>query len=205
LVQHRLSPTVRNTALAGQQGERYDPVGTLVARIVTAEQASSASCYDLSATLLTLPSSGCCYVLSATSPAESARALRNALAAAAAGGRGVRGEAPPPGMLAIRLAGRLVEPTGRDARRSRANVRHPAAAQLPTAQPFALDGLPGTPACRPRSVAGEGRAFGACCFASKLRSPAGPALAAFGRADLTPRHSLRQPLRHSLRAGVAYP
>jgi hypothetical protein len=29
---------------------------------------------------------------------------------------------------------------------------------------------PGSP--RPRSVAGEGRAFGACCFAGKLRSPA---------------------------------
>ena len=29
-------------------------------------------------------------------------------------------------------------------------------------------------ACRPRSVAGWRRAFGACCFAGKLRSPAGP-------------------------------
>ena len=93
---HRLSPTVRNTALARQQGERYDPVGTLAARIVTTEQASSAGCYDPSATLLALPSSGCCYVPSATSPAESARALRNALAGAATGGRGVRGEALPP-------------------------------------------------------------------------------------------------------------
>jgi hypothetical protein len=56
---------------------------------------------------------------------------------------------------------------------SRANVRHPAAAQLPTAQPFVLDGLPGTTPRRPRSVAGCGRAFGACCFAGKLRSSAG--------------------------------
>jgi hypothetical protein len=36
------------------------------------------------------------------------------------------------------------------------------------------------------AVAGRGRAFGACCCASKLRSPAGPALAAFGRGGLTP-------------------
>ena len=35
-----------------------------------------------------------------------------------------------------------------------------------------LAACPGTPACRPRSVAGRGRAFGACCFAGKLRSPA---------------------------------
>ena len=92
----------------------------------------------------------------------------------------------PPGVLATRLAGRSVVPTGRAARRSRANVRHPATAQLPTAQPFVLDGLPGTTPCRPRSVAGEGRAFGACCFAGKLRSPAGPALAALRRSGLTP-------------------
>src|SRR5688572_17529178 len=94
---------------------------------------------------------------------------------------------------------------GRDARPSRANVRHPAAAQAPTVEPFVLDGLPGTTPRRPRWVAGEGRAFGACCFAGKLRSPAGLALAALGRGGLTLRHSLRQPLRHSLRAGVAYP
>jgi hypothetical protein len=35
-------------------------------------------------------------------------------------------------------------------------------------------------------VAGEGRAFGACCFAGKLRSHAGPALAALGRGQLDP-------------------
>jgi hypothetical protein len=63
---------------------------------------------------------------------------------------------------------------GRAAWRSRANVRHPAAVQVEARRPFALDGLPGTTPCRPRSVAGEGRAFGACCFAGKLRSPAGP-------------------------------
>jgi hypothetical protein len=49
-----------------------------------------------------------------------------------------------PGVLATRLAARPVVLAGRAARRSRANVRHPAAAQAPTAQPFALDGLPGT-------------------------------------------------------------
>jgi hypothetical protein len=36
-----------------------------------------------------------------------------------------------------------------------------------------LTGCPGTTPRRPRSVAGWGRAFGACCFAGKLRSPAG--------------------------------
>ena len=90
----------------------------------------------------------------------------------------------PRGMLATRLAGRLVVLMGRDARPSRANVRHPAPAQLPTAYPFALDGRPGTTARRPRSVAGEGRAFGASCFAGKLRSlviPPWPPLA--GRLD----------------------
>ena len=77
-------------------------------------------------------------------------------------------------MLATRLARRPVVQAGRAARRSRANVRHPATAQARTARPFVLDGLPGTTPCRPRSVAGRGRAFGACCFAGKLRSPAGP-------------------------------
>jgi len=79
----------------------------------------------------------------------------------------------PPGVLATRLAGRLVVLAGRAARPSRTNVRHPATAQVPTARPFVLDGLPGTTVRRPRSVAGRGRAFGACCFAGKLRSPAG--------------------------------
>jgi hypothetical protein len=56
-----------------------------------------------------------------------------------------------PGLLATRLAGRLVVPVGRDARRSGANVRYPAAAQVEARMPFALDGLPG-----PRP-AGHGR------------------------------------------------
>ena len=79
------------------------------------------------------------------------------------------------GVLATRIAGKSVVPTGRAVRRSRANVRNPAAAQAPTASPFALDRLPGTRTRRPRSVAGWGRAFGALCFAGKLRSsPGGP-------------------------------
>jgi hypothetical protein len=80
----------------------------------------------------------------------------------------------PSGVLATWLARGAVVLAGRDARRSRANVRHPAAAQAPTAQPFVLDGLPGTRPCRPRSVAGRGRTFGACCFAGNLRGPGGP-------------------------------
>ena len=89
-------------------------------------------------------------------------------------GWGFGGGAPSPGVLATRIARGAVVPAGRAARPSRANVRYPAAAQLPTAQPFALDGQPGARPRRPRSVAGEGRAFGACCFAGKLRSPGGP-------------------------------
>jgi hypothetical protein len=101
---------------------------------------------------------------------------------------GVRGRGPPPPACWLpRLARRLVVPARRDVRRSRANVRHPATAQLPTASPFVLDGLPGTPLRRPRSVAGCGRAFGACCFAGELRSPAGPARCHGGRG--------RRPLR----------
>jgi hypothetical protein len=79
----------------------------------------------------------------------------------------------PPGLLATRLAGRLVVLAGLDARLSGANVRHPAAVQVEARMPFALDSL-SDHARRPRSVAGRGRAFGACCFAGKLRSPAGP-------------------------------
>jgi hypothetical protein len=92
----------------------------------------------------------------------------------AGGAEGGPGGDPPPGILATAIAPRLVVQPGRDARRSSANVRHPAAAQVQTAGPFALDGLPGaTPAGHPRwSVVG--RAFGACCFAGKLRSPAPP-------------------------------
>jgi hypothetical protein len=79
-----------------------------------------------------------------------------------------------PGLLATRIARGAVVPAGHDARPSRANVRHPATAQVQAVQPFVLDGLPGTTPRRPQSVAGEGRAFGACCCAGKLRSPAGP-------------------------------
>jgi hypothetical protein len=52
---------------------------------------------------------------------------------------------------------------------------------------------------RPRSVAGEGRAFGACCFAGKLRSlPVPP--------DVTVARGLDMPsfLHRSLRAPLAY-
>jgi hypothetical protein len=112
-------------------------------------------------------------------------------------------------MLAARLAGRLVVSAGRDARPSRANVRHPAAAQLQAAYPFVLDGLPGTTPRRPRSVAVRGRAFGACCFAGKLRSPAQPTERrgapgrARGRRPL--RWTLRRTLRWTLRTPPAYP
>jgi hypothetical protein len=63
---------------------------------------------------------------------------------------------------------------GRDARRSSANVRLPATAQVEAVQPFALDRLPGTTPAGHGRWQGGGRAFGACCFAGKLRSPAAP-------------------------------
>jgi hypothetical protein len=66
------------------------------------------------------------------------------------GGRGEDSSSPrPAGCL---LAGGKVVQFGRDARRSSANVRLPAAAQASTAQPFVLDRLPGT-----RPAAGHGR------------------------------------------------
>jgi hypothetical protein len=68
---------------------------------------------------------------------------------------------------------------------------------------FALDGLPGTTPRRPRSVAGRGRAFGACCFAGKLRSPARPPGDGPHPAQVRGRRPLRQPLRQSLRHSPA--
>jgi hypothetical protein len=50
----------------------------------------------------------------------------------------------------------------------------PATVQVHTAQPFALDGLPGTTPAGHPPWSGGGRAFGACCFAGRLRSPAPP-------------------------------
>jgi hypothetical protein len=90
--------------------------------------------------------------------------------------RGVRGRRlPPPGLAAAMLARGLVVQLGRDARRSSANVRHPATTQVEAVQPFALDGLPGTPPAGHPPWSVLGRAFGACCFAGKLRSPCPPA------------------------------
>jgi len=90
--------------------------------------------------------------------------------------RGVRGEGPPPGVLATWIARALVAQPGHDARRSSANVRHPAAAQVRAVKPFVLDRLPGSPPAGHWAWWVVGRAFGACCFAGKLRSPAGPSL-----------------------------
>jgi hypothetical protein len=61
--------------------------------------------------------------------------------------------APSPGVLAIRIARGAVVPAGRVARPSRANVRRPPQRSPRRVSPFALDGLPGTTPCRPRSVA----------------------------------------------------
>jgi hypothetical protein len=78
----------------------------------------------------------------------------------------------PPGVPATWIAPRIVVQTGSDARRSSANVRHPATAQVEAVKPFVLDRLPGTTPAGHSPWSVEGRAFGACCFASKLRSPA---------------------------------
>ena len=71
-------------------------------------------------------------------------------------------------------------------------------------QPFVLDGRPGTPLAdhSPRSV--EGRAFGACCSAGKLRSPL--AHRATRRTwSSSGRAPLRWTLRGTLRTALAYP
>jgi hypothetical protein len=65
-----------------------------------------------------------------------------AAAACPAGVGPGRAPRPRPAGHQARPGGAVV-PAGRAARRSRANVRHPAAAQARTASPFALDGLPG--------------------------------------------------------------
>ncbi len=97
---------------------------------------------------------------------------------------------------------------GSDARRSSANVRLPATAQVHTVQPFALDGLPGTPPAGHWRWWVVGRAFGACCFAGKLRSPARPPgdlayPAGGGRRPL--RQWVRQPLRQWVRQPYVIP
>jgi hypothetical protein len=79
----------------------------------------------------------------------------------------------PSRLLATRLAGRLVEATG--VRCPAVKDECPAPRRRPGRSPACHSPLtvcPGTTPRRPRSVAGEGRAFGACCFAGKLRSPA---------------------------------
>ena len=64
---------------------------------------------------------------------------------------GSGGGPPSPGILATRIAGRLVVPSGRDARRSRANVRHPPPRSSPRRSHSSLTACPG-PRC-----AGHGR------------------------------------------------
>jgi hypothetical protein len=79
----------------------------------------------------------------------------------------------PPGVPATGIAPRPVVQPGRDARRSSANVRHPATAQV---QRCSHSRLTACPAPRPPATVGgrRGRAFGAWCFAGKLRRPASP-------------------------------
>ena len=95
-------------------------------------------------------------------------------APAAPGEGGAGGRTLPPAYWPHGSPGRSWCRQGSDARRSSANVRLPAAAQVEAVQPFALDRLPGTPPAGHWRWPGVGRAFGACCFAGKLRSPARP-------------------------------
>jgi hypothetical protein len=88
-------------------------------------------------------------------------------------GGGCRGENSPPGVPATWIARAPVVQTGQRCPAVSANVRRPAAAQVHAVKPFALDGLPGTTPAGHSRWSVVGRAFCACCFASKLRSPAG--------------------------------
>jgi hypothetical protein len=89
---------------------------------------------------------------------------------------GVPGGGPSPGVLATWIARALVVQTGQRCPAVKRECLAPRRSAGPAALPFVLDGLPGpTPAGHsPWSV--DGRAFGVCCFAGKLRSPAGPSL-----------------------------
>ena len=111
----------------------------------------------------------------------------------------------PPGMLATRLAGRLVVLAGRDARPSRTNVRHPAAAQLQAAYPFVLDGLPGTPARRPLWVAGGDAPSARAASLASSAAPAGPGPVPPWPSPSSLRWTLRGTLRWTLRRPPAYP
>jgi len=149
------APTDRHSR-ASTQHERYVPS---VSRVTNRPPRARRSCAQRFVTRWR------CWVVR---PRERARDVPVVAGGGGSGGRTLL----PPGLAAAPLARGLVVQLGRDARRSSANVRLPAAAQVHAAGPFVLDGLPGTtPAGHwPWSV--EGRAFGACCFAGKLRSPA---------------------------------
>ena len=106
--------------------------------------------------------SGCCYLPLATPPPSAAPTDATPRPVPSPGGGGSGGRPLPP---ACWPPG---SPKGSRCRRG------------------AMHGLPGITTRRPRSVAGEGRAFGACCFAGKLRSPAGPAPVRLGQGGLIP-------------------
>jgi hypothetical protein len=88
------------------------------------------------------------------------------------GGSGGR-TLPPPGLAAAMLARALVVRLGRDARRSSADVRLPAAAQVQGVQPFVLDRLPGRrPAGHWRWLVGDAPSARAASLASSAALPA---------------------------------
>jgi hypothetical protein len=80
----------------------------------------------------------------------------------------------PPGVLATWIAPRLVVQVGQECPAVKRECPAPRRRAGPAVQPFVLDGLPGTPPAGHGRWQGGGRAFGACCFAGKLRSPAPP-------------------------------
>jgi len=93
---------------------------------------------------------------------------------------GCRWEDPP-----SRRTGHMDRPGAGGAARARCpavkrECPGPATAQVQAVKPFALDGLPGTTPAGHWRWSGVERAEGACCFAGKLRSTAGPAAAEGG-------------------------
>src|SRR6187455_2221333 len=84
------------TPPSSQQAKRYDPTGTLAARIVTADQAYSRDGYDPSATLPAPSARVAVTVRPPRRPIAPARTVRNVLAGPPPAGGGSGGRLPPP-------------------------------------------------------------------------------------------------------------
>jgi hypothetical protein len=97
-------------------------------------------------------------------------------------GGGCRGEGdPPPGVLAPGIARGAVVPRGGMPGRQGRMSSTPPPRSSPRCSHSSLTACPGPRLAGHGRWRGWGRAFGACCFAGKLRSPAGSALVALSR------------------------